>query len=235
MREHPILFSTEMVLANKAGRKTKTRRIFKDHPQLASDISKVDLKQWFVDHYDYIMSFCPYGKPGDILWVREGFSPKYVKGCLQEFKLRYPTNHPWLYKADTPDRKSGYAAHPWKPSIHMPKEAARIWLKVTNVRVERLQDITESDAIAEGVRKSEGKGYYLDYLAEHSKVTQFIYKAGFTAKQSFRTLWELIHGPTSWRNNPWVWVVEYTLLSTTGRENIPAYILQQMDGKEVPA
>lgn len=102
---------------------------------------------------------------------------------------------------------------PFKPSIHMPKEAARIWLQVEDVRVERLQDISADDAIKEGI----------DRLSEPSAPNGTLYKHylkdkwGPSPKHSFETLWHSITGQESWNNNPWVWVISFKVLSTTGR------------------
>lgn len=102
---------------------------------------------------------------------------------------------------------------PFKPSIHMPKEAARIWLQVEDVRVERLHDISENDAINEGIdRRLEPSApngiHYKHYLKD---------KWGPSPKHSFETLWHSINGKESWDNNPWVWVISFKVLSTTGR------------------
>ncbi len=94
----------------------------------------------------------------------------------------------------------------WKPSIHMPRWASRITLEVTGVRVERLQDISEEDAIAEGVECWEERGY------DDAQDFYRNYHTGgdlFTAKASYRTLWESINGPGSWERNDWVWVIEF--------------------------
>jgi hypothetical protein len=110
---------------------------------------------------------CQYGKPGDRLWVRETF-------CYHDYLARY------LYKAD------GVTGVKWKPSIFMPRIASRIMLEITGIRVERLQDISEEDAIAEGWPKS---------------------------SDWYRSLWESINGQGSWVLNPWVWVIEFMVLN----------------------
>jgi hypothetical protein len=159
MKERPILFSTPMVSAILEGRKTQTRRILKN-PEVS-------------------MQNCPYGKPGDLLWVRETWGIEKRKEKRIVFKARmndYPIQD---------DR--------WRPSIHMPKDAARIWLKLTEVRVERLQDITEKDAIAEGI-EDESPYFY-------------------NPKYSFISLWESINGEGSFYQNPWVWVLTFEVLS----------------------
>jgi len=104
---------------------------------------------------------------------------------------------------------------PWKPSIHMPKAAARIWLEVLDSKIERLNDITEKGCMAEGLERlvywdPDGDEYtypcFVDKLYEHCN-----------AIDCFKTLWQSINGPASWDENPWVWVVKFKVLSTTGR------------------
>lgn len=203
MKERPILFKGEMVRAILEGRKTQTRRVVKHVPGLgfprnwcrryANDSRKA--KEMLGD----FRSFCPYGQPGDRLWVRE-------KMCLAENSHSVPAGNPMLgrdydssvYAADGAD--TNMDAWPWKndvlPSIHMPKGASRITLEITNVRVERLQDISEEDAKAEGV------------LGEKEAAA-----AGLTwydkPRRAFRFLWQSINGASSWDANPWVWVVEF--------------------------
>jgi hypothetical protein len=207
-KERPILFSTPMVQALLAGTKTMTRRVVNPQPIIASDGAF---------HYkgegvfiNKMITKCPYGKVGDLLWVRETFKPKFIKGCLSPFKLNYPNIHPWFYAADN-ENTEGYGS--WKPSIHMPKAAARIWLEITNLRVERLQDITQSDAKSEGIKSCIMPGHnaftkswtqYYDYNS--NKFHQFAQNYPI---QSFQSLWLSINGEESWNANPWVWVVEF--------------------------
>lgn len=133
---------------------------------------------------------CPYGQPGDRLWVREAWQA--IDG--NERALRIMTEpHPsrgWIeYAATVPE---GHEPPPrWRPSIHMPRWASRITLEVTGVRVERLQDISEADATAEGV----------------SAIPDEMRRA--TPRCDFQALWQSINGPDSWAANPWVWIVEF--------------------------
>jgi hypothetical protein len=190
MNEHPILFSTPMVQAILAGRKTMTRRIFKDHPRLSSeDLSNINIKEWFKDFPDYLGSFCAYGKNGDLLWVREAFQHD---------------GYGYLYKS-----YNSKLADKWKPSIHMPKVAALIWLRVTDISVERLKEISEDDAKSEGVEIN-GRSWK-DYFDKTND-----YGCG-DAVSSFRSLWESINGKESWEANPWVWVISFEVVSTTGK------------------
>jgi hypothetical protein len=134
VKERPILFSGPMVRAILQGRKTQTRRIVKGQPALWLNDSVMGQ---FISTDDHLISMCPYGKPGDRLWVRETHC-KYGGG--------------FIYRADygnlTPI--SDGVGGPWKPSIHMPRAASRITLEIVSVRAELLHEITESDAIAEG-------------------------------------------------------------------------------------
>jgi hypothetical protein len=196
--EKPILFSTPMVQAILEGRKTMTRRIVKPQPLLKPG-------DMLVDMFDITEVKCPYGKVGDVLWVREKFT---TLNCLSKNKVshqtllgwvrEHPNENPYIYFADKDVEHDLYM---WKPSIHMPKTAARIWLDITNIRVDRVQDISEEDAIAEGIEGAEGKmgyKYYIDKTA-----------ATFHPNISFQSLWESINGEDSWNENPWVWVVEF--------------------------
>jgi hypothetical protein len=136
---------------------------------------------------------CPYGKVGDKLWVRETFVPDYFD------------DHKPAYKADWNEIAAEYINEPkWKPSIHMPKSAARIWLEIISIKVERLQDITNTDSESEGIKtkKINGSEVYDDYNCPDS--FPFIFPA-----QSFKSLWSKINGIESWNANPWVWVIEF--------------------------
>lgn len=209
-RELPILFKSEMVKAILEGRKTQTRRIIKALSN--EDISFMQLTAMqslngracaFFDKR--AMAECPFGESGDLLWVRETWCPNNDGG--------------YWYAADKHDfeiiktdgdgfqefRKDGSQKSPWKPSIHMPKAAARIWLQVESVGVERLKDINEEDAIAEGIeiQKQGVIKAYRNY-ADHMRI--------FTnPKDSYQSLWTSINGPDSWEQNPWVWVVKFSV------------------------
>lgn len=179
----PILFNTEMVRAILDGRKSCTRRVVK--PQPTARYGAQCIKP-------------PY-QPGDILYVRETWH-KYIKrvgegeSChLAEF---------YGYKASIANSED--ADEPWKPSIHMPKEAARIWLKVTNVRVERLQEITVDGCHREGVN------------IETSAVTdgETLNRKHDFSLEKFETLWDSTVKKSDidrygWDANPWVWVIEF--------------------------
>lgn len=199
MKESPILFSTEMVQAIMADRKLQTRRVVKPQPTKCGSITHfawgavTSTNSMPVVSGHATESKCPYGKVGDLLWVRETFG----QGVSGKF----------YYKADKSIADKLVLS--WKPSIHMPKAAARIWLRITNIRVERLHEITEEDAIKEGVMKLSDEGFWKYYQSEpywcHS------------AKRSFETLWYSINGEESWNVNPWVWVIEFEVISKTGK------------------
>lgn len=182
MKERPIIFSAPMVRAILAGAKTQTRRVVKFKPWHQIE-ERYDGSPWpwmydddrAADHW----LPCPYGQAGDRLWVRESFCD-----------ARQAAAGRVLYRA------SGDTACGWKPSIHMPRFASRITLEITSVRVERLQDISEADARAEGISRAECPGWH--------------------ATTDFRALWAAINGPESWDANPWVWVVEFQRINQTG-------------------
>ncbi len=183
----PILFSTEMVQAILAGRKTQTRRVcqhqYWQHSELVDfNINKIHSK---VDK-NVSSKF----QPGDILWVRETYGTTAIGN---------------MYKASvcSPDMDKPLSG--WKPSIFMPKEAARIFLKVTNVRVERLQDISENDAIAEGIERY---GPFGEFKGEpHPSGGMMRFRAYSKASRAFQDLWQSINEKKHpWESNPWVWV-----------------------------
>lgn len=224
-RIKPILFNTEMVRAILAGRKTVTRRVIK--PRNAIRAKKEGYKQggyglwidpstdngdkqghikdysisdmwitwkWYIEHY------APY-QIGDILYVRETWARLVTAKDGEMQSERY------VYKAtDTyPFGESGYIVKfRWKPSIHMPNEAARIWLKVTDVRVERLQKITEEQAVKEGA--IDNRGFIHSPDDEYDEI--------HTAGEHFKKLWNSTINKKDidscgWDANPWVWVIEF--------------------------
>lgn len=183
MKERPILFSAPMVRALLNGAKTQTRRIA-SHPLFRPLTFIVDCGDgWWGDEEGDAQVRCPYGQPGDRLWVRETFFDTRPFGDAPLFSCR---------TTQFAFRASGefIGCHQWKPSIHMPRVASRILLEIVSVSIERLQDISEADAIAEGV-------------GGDVTVTPCF------AVERYRALWESINGPGSWDANPWVWVVEF--------------------------
>lgn len=225
IKERPILFSAPMARAILAGRKTMTRRVVKPQPagkqRVVEGLAHVtvgmnpadDGAVWYVG--DGVSRGtevrCPYGSFGDRLWVRETWTPDH-----RDFYPHFPA----VYKADaaydyernekgevySPEQKSWYP-YRWRPSIHMPRWASRITLQVEAVRVERLQDITEADAIAEGMHKFHGVAFY--GYDPHGTPGDFV---GDTAVEAFAKLWDKINGNGSWDVNPWVWVVSFSVV-----------------------
>jgi hypothetical protein len=199
MKEKPILFSTEMVQAILAGRKTQTRRVAKISSQMApKDIQYLDnaLPRFqFKAGYMSWQIECPYGKVGDILWVRETWAraigSEQVTTSEKATAVEISPDRFIVFKAES--KEETHPEHPewgkkrWKPSIHMPKDAARIWLRIKDVRVERLQDISNEDIREEGA-------------AEFGCTTH---------RLNWKMLWERINGSESWNANPWVWVIEF--------------------------
>ena len=195
----PILFSTPMIQAILEGRKTQTRRIMKDQPlslicyEDCGGFTRPIMKfQASKKHPTGITGpWCPYGWAGDVLWVRETWRP--IEQDSVDPRYEYKATE----KINLKDK--------WRPSIFMPKTACRIFLEITDVRVERLLDISEADALAEGVAHVIDKvtGYCgYDYMNGG-------YNLMTTAYKGFRSLWRKINGEKSWNENPWVWVVEF--------------------------
>ncbi|WP_259226416.1 MULTISPECIES: hypothetical protein [Raoultella] len=201
MKERGMIFNGEMVRALLDGRKTQTRRIMV--PQPADDIERgvfpnPDAIGWISSlkhkHGSTTAHFCPHGKPGDRIWVRETWN-KY--GGL----LTYRADHDWIDEM----RKETVCTAKWAPSIHMPRWASRILLEITDVRAERLNAISEEDAMREGIdadRLAESQDNY-DCIADHNMTGRP------TAIGHFSYLWESIYGAESWKANPWVWVIEF--------------------------
>ena len=197
MKERGILFSAPMVRALLAGRKTQTRRALQTQP--ASGIwtgrayrdkagqTPVFIAGWVTPAADGSTAcICPYGVPGDRLWVRESFSGDHMYAA--EPPSAWGLNDPIWYWADG-NPITGDWTKP-KPSIHMPRFASRITLDVTDVRVERLQDISAADCWAEGI--------------SHSPDVNPVHE--------YKDLWDQINGAGSWDANPWVWVVAFRRL-----------------------
>ena len=183
LKETGLILKAPLVRAILEGRKTQTRRVLRN--QRAYDLGKA-----------------PLGKPGDRIYVRETFSqhPEWGQLAFRADGEEFEDADGWLWEPK------------WMPSIHMPKELARIWLEITGVRVERLQSISNEDAIAEGVNRiSHGReGSYYSAIRNEQHPKNWIYP-----DDAFRELWESTGG--DWDANPWVWVLKFKVLSTTGR------------------
>jgi len=173
MKEHPIIFSSEMVRAILDGRKTMTRRIVKKHPLIEAGFT-----------IDFIndpgnAGLCPYGQSGDQLWVKEAWKSSLSKNGAEIFYKTYPVG-----------QGGGFIPGPWKPSVFMPRWASRVTLEITDIRIERLQDISEDDAEAEGAH---------GYTNAASPIDFFI------------CLWNSLNKKCDfgWETNPWVWVISF--------------------------
>lgn len=209
MKERPILFSAPMVRALLNGSKTQTRRVVKPQPN-GNHRGKFNLSTFTADEgiETYWQNYplwgpvrSPYGKQGDQLWVRETFYIDLIPYDRGPLPKAEPTDE---WKESTYYRADGECCQqisecccyevgptPWRPSIHMTRWASRILLYVVSMRIERLQNISEEDAIAEGIEQHKtGLG-----------------KAHVDPRLAYRDLWESINGPGSWDANPWVWVI----------------------------
>lgn len=198
-RERPILFNDQMVRAILEGRKTVTRRAVKDTGFYAIDAA-IHGNEVALREREALSTRCPFGQPGDRLWVREtwGLQVRSYGGGAGEFIVYRATNPDAIYCRSSEGRE--YPVK-WKPSIHMHRHSSRILLEITAVRVERLQDISEEQALAEGVR-----GEPCDHARQ---ACSDIGCWGDTAKGAFGFLWEQLNGAGAWQANPWVWVVEF--------------------------
>ena len=208
-KERPILFSTPMVQAILDGRKTQTRRVVKLSKDTYGGIEINDLSFTTFDaNGNPLISTCPYGRVGDILWVRETFARIYPNRTEEPqtttvgWMRQNPGKSPYIYLAN--ENLESKKVYYYKPSIHMPKSAARIWLEITNIRIERLHDISEEDAITEGIEEIHPAPFVIrwkNYMIENSFWE--------CPEGSFMSLWQTINGKESWESNPWVWVVEF--------------------------
>ena len=228
MKERGMIFNAEMVRAILDGRKTQTRRIMKPQPEPCprgghwwpSNVFKTmlhvedEMQNGKGGWGGLVGDACPFGDVGDRIWVRETFQGPLVHEELFEEYSAYPE------KFETPEYCE-YAAdggvrpeycdlddnlrHGWRPSIHMPRWASRILLEITNVRVERLNAISEEDAEAEGIDMEalyDSQDCY-DCIADHNMTGRP------TVTGAFKYLWESIYGAENWLANPWVWVIEF--------------------------
>ena len=217
MTERPILFSGPMVRAILEGRKTQTRRVVNPQPELIpADVPKApgDNGWWWpakavrsmVQTRD-MAAFCPYGIPGDRLWVRETWSLMRIVNRNTGIERNQV-----VYRASLPDGYDmfGIIGHKWRPSIHLKRSDSRILLEITAVRCERLQDISEADAMAEGVTTIWPDGPRQDKGPNHYTIeVGYVSYNAPTAAGVYSMLWDQINGDGSWAANPWVWVIEF--------------------------
>lgn len=237
MNTKPILFSGDMIHALLDGRKTQTRRILPawQRPKQKDGGEWVAVAQRH-PRYGFVVSgkseaecasrlslhgVCKYGKPGDLLWVREGFRSRRVDKLPGEV----------AYKADHPGAATvpGSYGRSWKPSIHMPRWASRLTLRVTDVRVERVQDISEEDAKREGVEPYDVSVLNFD---EYDLIDAPLKVASKPYKNGFALLWDSINAdrhdkdgnllPYAWADNPWVWVIEFEVI----QQNVDGVLME---------
>ena len=192
MKEYPILFSTEMVRAILEGRKTQTRRVIKPQPYFENTHfgTRTHLA-WITSSFrtlEEIAQYCPYGQSGSKLWLRETFCQVcYKKDSVKDV----------CYKEDLDVEHMACKLVKFAPSIHMFRWASRITLEITDIRVQRLQEISEEDAIAEGTQSvTELKGKHV--------------QATWTERQAYKNIWDSINGKTHpWSSSPWVWAITF--------------------------
>lgn len=226
MAEKPILYTGPMVRGILMDCKKQTRRVITHNPDEDGLSFNTEIGEW-QDSRGRIYH-CPYGKPGDFLWVRESFVPVpdldhdawddhhisafewnrcgcKVKDIPEELQVLESVIHAEGYDRSTLN---------WRPSIHMPRWASRILLKITDIRVERLQDITERDARAEGVERVGGHNSITPW--KNYQGTEYPCENFASAVVSFASLWDSINGnrkigceDVSWKANPWVWVIDF--------------------------
>jgi hypothetical protein len=196
MTDRPILFSAPMVRALLAGNKTQTRRVVKGAALdwLAPDMFTPE----FVATSEN--GLCPYGVPGDRLWVREAHAlhERFTDVVRVVYAASLPGSWTEATREFPASNADGLTIKPYqegfRPSIHMPRWASRITLEITDVRVERLNDISASDALAEGMTFPNGMEWGSDPV------------------DAYRGLWDHINGPGAWAANPWVWVVAFRVV-----------------------
>ena len=215
MADRPILFSAPMVRALLEGRKTQTRRIIKPQPT-----GRIDPLRSY-NHGRMEIAFGPdmrdkgggpkwwrpLAQAGDRLWVREAWRCHSWASDVATFMYRAHERHSYTEMTEqfpVAGREYIRPGMSWKPSIHMPRWASRLTLIVTDIRVQRLQDISKTDAIAEGVeRDSDG---WRDYMLPHTRLC-------VSATGSFQTLWNHINGPDAWKANPWISAYTFTVIN----------------------
>lgn len=230
MKELPILFCASIVRAILSGQKTVIRSAVKDDPVNVialidrDDKPKNKFGLCLTDHNVINKhSSCPYGTPGDRLWVRETWADANMDGApvlayradggirdlMEEesflndrgaFNYDDPRSKPYQFCCWVDDLIAGAEAR-WRPPAHMPRWASRILLQITDVRVERLQDISEEQVIAEGIG--------LSICQQSLETPQTRHQSKLTAVHDFAGLWDSINGAGAWDSNPWVWVAEF--------------------------
>ena len=194
MKEHPIIFSGPMVRAILEDRKTQTRRVIKPQPEIVDKEPRYRKNTWALwsdkipKYKGGLIVSCPYGKPGDLLYVKETWRP-------------IASSEQLLYRADIYNVMAWDEFGKWHPSIHMPRWASRITLEITDVRVERVQEISEENAIAEGMQG--------DIYGEDMGISPRV--DSHSVRINFMDLWDSINLKRGygWDVNPWVWVLGF--------------------------
>jgi len=196
-RERPIIFSADMVKAIIAGRKTQTRRVVKSQPASWQDIYDFEDGTYarVGEDFESLPFCCPYGRPGDRLWVREAF--KVNPWIFNDPSMGPGTPDCVSYRADG-EHQEIEERMVWSSPIYMPRWAARLLLEVTCVRVERVQEISEQDAIAEGCQPDYG---------ESGRIL-------WPAIDNYADLWDSINKKRGfgWDSNSWVWAISFRVL-----------------------
>lgn len=197
MADKPIIFSAPMVRALLEGRKTQTRRVIKPQPTGISRAERIGgtSRSWRISPESNRCSVdfkSPNIGVGDRLYVREAWTARMTHGWTIADARSRMCQEEILYRADGHDSIDG-----WWPSIHMPREFSRLTLTVTDVRVQRLQEISEADAMAEGV----------DAVTMDDVPRQ----AAMSRRSDFAALWNSLHGPEAWDANPWVAAYSFTV------------------------
>lgn len=204
IKERPILMCGPMVRATLVDIKTQTRRLVKPQPNWVWSKPPVGVEggRW-VSHGCVSDLRCPHGSAGDHLWVKETW--QHEDGSCDDHKCGQPTHI--FYKAT----ESYPESMKWRSSIYMPRWASRITIEITSVRVQRVQEISEEDARAEGIREVTKDGVVKKYcvydMGDRSSVPWA--EMPRTAVEAYRALWETINGEGSWAKNPWVWILGF--------------------------
>jgi len=215
MIERGMLFSGPMVRALLAGQKTQTRRLVNPQPDTSDGWVRWGSKRY--DNGDGVHQFhtddasarrlmvpaCPYGVPGDRLWVRESWNVSGLAfGMRPSEAAKVASPKAWRYAATDRSWKHG-----WKPSIHMPRRASRITLELTVIRVERLQEISEEDARAEGIASVRPSPSASSVFCVGNGESGPYFE---TARDAYAVLWDAINAErATWKSNPFVWTVEF--------------------------
>lgn len=235
VKETPMLYTGKMVRAILARRKRQTRRMisrlkgFRRIRQFGPSTTpgydwcfRCHRGLWHEMRTDQVFDRCPYGGIGDRIWVRETFRRTIddKSFCVVQYQadetIRFQLNEfggegdPIATKPHKdPLQRAGMDGPPWKPSIHMPRYASRILLQITSVGIQQVQSITEEDALAEGC-------FYAHGLCVGEDRDLRVGRCWPHARQWYKSLWKELHGEESWGANPWVWVIGFEILSTSG-------------------